>query len=219
MAMVRHRAAHSSTVDTRLLVSARSGDDVLYRDELVRLAAGDGLAVHQTFTREPPAAVGLRAAGRRGRADRRRACARASSGCCARSSAIAPEAGLVRDPQRHVGPSRERAVELGARADAELGEDLVQVVLDGARADEQPGADLRVGEAVAGEPRDLRLLGGERRRGSRRVRLRAVSPVASSSRAARSANASMPIAVNISWAVRSCSRASRRRRSRRSHSP
>jgi Oxidoreductase NAD-binding domain len=55
MAMVRDRAAHSSTVDTRLLLSARSSDDVLYRDELARLAAGDGLAVHQTFTREPPA--------------------------------------------------------------------------------------------------------------------------------------------------------------------
>jgi ferredoxin-NADP reductase len=55
MAMVRHRAAHSSTVDTRLLLSARSSDDVLYRDELARLGAGDGLAVHQTFTREPPA--------------------------------------------------------------------------------------------------------------------------------------------------------------------
>jgi ferredoxin-NADP reductase len=55
MAMVRHRAAHSSTVDTRLLLSARSSDDVLYRDELARLAASDGLAVHQTFTREPPA--------------------------------------------------------------------------------------------------------------------------------------------------------------------
>ena len=55
MAMLRHRAAQSSTVDTRLLLSARSSDDVLYRDELARLAAGDGLAVHQTFTREPPA--------------------------------------------------------------------------------------------------------------------------------------------------------------------
>ena len=55
MAMVRHRAAHSSTLDTRLLLSARSSDDVLYRDELARLAAGDELAVHQTFTREPPA--------------------------------------------------------------------------------------------------------------------------------------------------------------------
>jgi ferredoxin-NADP reductase len=55
MAMLRHRAAHSSTVDTRLLLSARSSDDVLYRDGLARLAAGDGLAVHQTFTREAPA--------------------------------------------------------------------------------------------------------------------------------------------------------------------
>src|SRR3954454_7139119 len=54
MTMLRHRAAHSSTVATRLLLSARSSDDVLYRDELARLAAGDGLAVHQTFTRQPP---------------------------------------------------------------------------------------------------------------------------------------------------------------------
>ena len=51
------------------------------------------------------------------------------------------------------------------------------------------------------------------------VRLRTVSPVASSSRRARSANASAPIAVNISYAMRSCSRASTRRFSRRSHSP
>ena len=69
MAMVRHRAAHSSAVDTRLLLSARSSDDILYRDELARLAAGDGLAVHQTFTREPPAGwSGFARQGRRGRA-------------------------------------------------------------------------------------------------------------------------------------------------------
>jgi ferredoxin-NADP reductase len=55
MAMLRHRAAHSSTVDTRLLLSARSGDEVLYSDDLARLAGGDGLAVHQTFTRKAPA--------------------------------------------------------------------------------------------------------------------------------------------------------------------
>jgi hypothetical protein len=51
------------------------------------------------------------------------------------------------------------------------------------------------------------------------VRLRAVSPVASSSMRARSAKASMPIAASRSWAVRSCSRASIRRPWRRSHSP
>src|SRR5580692_11561206 len=39
-------------------------------------------------------------------------------------------------------------VELAAGADAELGEDLVQVVLGGERADEHPGADLGVGQAV-----------------------------------------------------------------------
>src|SRR5437762_13652485 len=41
--------------------------------------------------------------------------------------------------------------ELGARVDAELGEDLAEVVLDGVLADEEPRADFRVGEAVAGE--------------------------------------------------------------------
>ena len=55
----------------------------------------------------------------------------------------------------------ERELELAARADVELGEHLVQVVLDGARADEQPRADLRVREPVAREPRDLRLLRGQ----------------------------------------------------------
>jgi ferredoxin-NADP reductase len=55
MAMLRHRATRSSIVDTRLLLSVRSVDDVLYRDELLSLGAGDGLHVHETFTREPPA--------------------------------------------------------------------------------------------------------------------------------------------------------------------
>ena len=54
MAMLRHRAARSSEVDARLLVSARSLDDALYRDELETLAAADGVLLHRTFTREPP---------------------------------------------------------------------------------------------------------------------------------------------------------------------
>ena len=54
MAMLRHRAATASTVDARLLLSARSLEDVLYREELAELAAGDGLAAHYTLTREPP---------------------------------------------------------------------------------------------------------------------------------------------------------------------
>jgi ferredoxin-NADP reductase len=56
MAMLRHRAATASTVDARLLLSARSLEDVLYREELGELAAGDGLAAHYTLTREPPPA-------------------------------------------------------------------------------------------------------------------------------------------------------------------
>jgi ferredoxin-NADP reductase len=54
MAMLRHRAAQRSTVDTRVLVSSRGWDDVLYRDELTELAGGEGLAVHHTLTRGAP---------------------------------------------------------------------------------------------------------------------------------------------------------------------
>jgi len=55
MAMLRHRAAQGSTVPARLLYSARSLDDVIYRNELDRLAAaGDGLEVVYTLTRAQP---------------------------------------------------------------------------------------------------------------------------------------------------------------------
>jgi ferredoxin-NADP reductase len=54
MAMLRHRAARASTVPTRLLYSARSVHDVIYREELDRLAAAGGLEVRYTFTREQP---------------------------------------------------------------------------------------------------------------------------------------------------------------------
>jgi ferredoxin-NADP reductase len=54
MAMLRHRAARMRTVEARLLLSVRSVDDVLYRDELGKMATRDGVAVHYTFTREPP---------------------------------------------------------------------------------------------------------------------------------------------------------------------
>jgi ferredoxin-NADP reductase len=54
VSMLRHRAARHSTVDTRLLVSARSWEDVLYRDELQSLARSPGLAVRYTLTRSRP---------------------------------------------------------------------------------------------------------------------------------------------------------------------
>src|SRR3954465_12683889 len=65
------------------------------------------------------------------------------------------------DRQRGARSTAERAGELVARGDVELAVDLVEVVLDRAGADEQPGADLRIRQAVAGEPRDLRLSCGE----------------------------------------------------------
>ena len=55
MAMVRHRAAAGSDVDARLLVSARGWEDVLYRDELARLADDPSVEVQFTLTRSRPA--------------------------------------------------------------------------------------------------------------------------------------------------------------------
>ena len=54
MAMVRQRAATGSDAEMRLLFSARSWDDVIYRDELERLDGG-GLSVVYTLTRSQPA--------------------------------------------------------------------------------------------------------------------------------------------------------------------
>jgi ferredoxin-NADP reductase len=54
MAMLRHRAARASTVEARLLLSVRSPEEMLYRDELGDMAMGDGVDVDYTFTREPP---------------------------------------------------------------------------------------------------------------------------------------------------------------------
>src|SRR5215472_17738299 len=55
----------------------------------------------------------------------------------------------------------EDAGQVAAGADLELGEDLVQVVLDRLAADEQLGGDLLVGRPVARQGGDLGLLRGE----------------------------------------------------------
>lgn len=55
MAMVRLRDASRSRTPMRLLYSSRTPEDVIYRDELARLAtAGDGLEVVHTLTRKQP---------------------------------------------------------------------------------------------------------------------------------------------------------------------
>ena len=54
MAMARHRAAAGSDAPARLLLSSRTWEDVIYRDELGRLTDG-GLEVVHTLTRAQPA--------------------------------------------------------------------------------------------------------------------------------------------------------------------
>jgi ferredoxin-NADP reductase len=52
--MLRHHAAIGSKVPVRLLYSARALDDVIYRDELARLAAHEEVDIRFTLTRESP---------------------------------------------------------------------------------------------------------------------------------------------------------------------
>ena len=55
MAMVRHRRRAGSNVPSRLLVSSRTAEEIIYRDELDTLAAAhDGLEVVHTLTRSQP---------------------------------------------------------------------------------------------------------------------------------------------------------------------
>jgi ferredoxin-NADP reductase len=55
MAMARHRARSGTSIPTRLLFSSRTFDEIIYREELDRLAAaGDGFEVVHTLTRRQP---------------------------------------------------------------------------------------------------------------------------------------------------------------------
>ena len=55
MAMLRHRARSGANTPTRLLFSSRHVEEIIYRDELDRLAATrDGLEVVHTLTRSQP---------------------------------------------------------------------------------------------------------------------------------------------------------------------
>ena len=77
--------------------------------------------------------------------------------------------------------------------------------LDRSRADEQPRTDLRIRQPITGKPPDLELLSGQLV-ASLNVRFRTVSPVAPSSRLARSAKAPMSISLSMPTATRSCAR-------------
>ena len=52
--MLRHRSAIGSAVAVRVLYSARSLPDLIYHDEIVRIAAQDGIDISITLTREQP---------------------------------------------------------------------------------------------------------------------------------------------------------------------
>jgi ferredoxin-NADP reductase len=65
-AMLRHWAAGDRAAKTRLLYSSRSLDDVIYREELMRLGRDENVAVDFTLTRQAPEGWG----GYRGRIDR-----------------------------------------------------------------------------------------------------------------------------------------------------
>jgi ferredoxin-NADP reductase len=55
MAMLRHRAAVAAAIPALLLYSSRSFEDIIYRDELERLAARhDGFKLVHTLTRRQP---------------------------------------------------------------------------------------------------------------------------------------------------------------------
>jgi ferredoxin-NADP reductase len=55
MSMLRHRALADRRVPARLLASWRAREAIIYRDELGKLAAaGDGLSIDHTLTREAP---------------------------------------------------------------------------------------------------------------------------------------------------------------------
>ena len=85
-----------------------------------------------------------------------------------------------------------------------------EVVLDRTRADEQSSGDLSIGVLPRATRREICASCGVSWEVST-VRLRACSPVASSSILARSAKASIPKPENRSYAKRSCSRVEARR--------
>jgi ferredoxin-NADP reductase len=56
MAMIRHRSAAGSKAPARLLYSSRTAEDIIYKEELDRLASSSGgVAVSYTLTRAQPA--------------------------------------------------------------------------------------------------------------------------------------------------------------------
>ena len=112
---------------------------------------------------------------------------------------------------RFADRARQDVSQLTSRRDAELDEDLAEVPLDRPRAEEQPGPDSGLESPSLTRSAICCSCGVSwSLAAASAVRFRTVSPVASSSRRARSAKASMPIEANISWAARNWALASTR---------
>ena len=107
------------------------------------------------------------------------------------------------------GVSQRPRHRFSATAQSELGQDAADMVLDRLRADEQPAADLRVGQAVAEEFEHLTLsscqLTGDMRAWP------AAAPSSRNSAAARSAYGRAPSRSKVDKAHRASSRRSRGR--------
>ena len=54
MAMMRHRAARGAAIDTRMLTSSRSWEDLLYKDELKQMSGEDAVSIQFALTRVRP---------------------------------------------------------------------------------------------------------------------------------------------------------------------
>jgi hypothetical protein len=108
--------------------------------------------------------------------------------------------------------------ELGPGGHPELGEHIAEVVVDGAPAEEQLGADLAVGAALADQLDDLELLGGELAEGAG-VALAGGLAGGPQLDPGPVGPGVAPSRRKISWALRRWLRASPRRRARRSASP
>src|SRR5947209_13701096 len=104
------------------------------------------------------------------RRDRTRACPRQPLSRYASTASGSSRSGRWRRPCIHWSEARrlhgrgfevrarQGIVQVQTRADPELGKHLLQVPLDGAGTEEQPGADLRIGKSGASELGDLPLV-------------------------------------------------------------
>jgi ferredoxin-NADP reductase len=110
--ILRHHRAIESTVPLRLLYSARSLAELIYRDELMTIAAGGAIDIRFTLTREQPSGWRLRPPNRPGAPGRGRLAAeRAPAHLRLRSDGLRGDCGEhSRRPRPPTGPEPHRTI-------------------------------------------------------------------------------------------------------------